>query len=189
MLEHLVNARLPTEFGLFTLHMFKDQALEIPVLTQLDQIKELPLVRMHSSCVTGDIFHSKRCDCGEQLAFAMQEIQKYGGVLVYLPQEGRGIGLLNKIKAYALQDEEGLDTVEANIKLGLPIDARSYESVAKILTYFKIKSCELLTNNPHKVQELESYGITVRRKPLIVDFNAENRKYLEAKIKKLGHLL
>lgn len=188
-LEHVAKARLPTEFGLFTVHVFQEGELEVPVLSQLDGLSVRPLVRLHSSCATGDIFHSLRCDCGEQLAFAMQRIQAEGGLLIYLEQEGRGIGLANKIKAYALQDQEGLDTVEANLKLGLPVDARTYESVADILKFFDIQACRLLTNNPLKVKELESYGIQVIREALKIDSNLENQKYLETKVKKLGHLL
>lgn len=189
MLEHIASARLPTEFGVFTLHLFIDEELEIAVLSQLKHVKTLPFVRLHSSCMTGDIFHSLRCDCGEQLKMAMQKIQIEGGIVIYLPQEGRGIGLANKIKAYALQDQENLDTVDANLKLGLPIDARDYQKASAILEFFAIKDCVLLTNNPLKVKALESRGFKVQRESLQVAANLENKDYLNVKIKKMGHLL
>ncbi len=187
-MNHLVKARLPTRFGEFDLHLFKKDELEIPVLAQLQKIESQPLIRVHSSCVTGDIFHSLRCDCGEQRDLAMQKIESRGGLFIYLPQEGRGIGLHNKIKAYALQDNEKLDTVEANLKLSLPVDARNYDSVREILHFFEIRECVLLTNNPLKIKALEAAGIGVEREALRVLPNAENQVYLETKSKKLGHL-
>lgn len=182
-------ARLPTEQGVFMLHMFTEGEFEIPVLTQLERTDGVPFVRVHSSCVTGDIFHSLRCDCGIQLTLAMEKIQAHGGILIYLPQEGRGIGLINKIKAYALQDHEKLDTVDANLRLGLPADARNYKSAAEILKFFNIQDCRLLTNNPLKVDELRLYGLNVEREPLAVLPNIENQEYLDVKMKKMGHLL
>lgn len=189
MLKHLSEARLPTEFGLFTLHLFQFEALEIPVLTQFETAQADLLLRIHSSCLTGDVFSSVRCDCGSQLSLSMQKIQARGGLLIYLPQEGRGIGLMNKMKAYALQDKEKLDTVEANLKLNLPVDARLYDSVKEILLYFKIQKCILLTNNPLKIKALESFGVGVIREALTVLPHLENQKYLAAKAQKLGHLL
>lgn len=191
MFKHTnVTARLPTEYGLFTLHLFTHGEFEVPVLTQMERMTaDLPLVRIHSSCVTGDIFHSLRCDCGAQLAQAMNMIQQQGGILIYLPQEGRGIGLKNKLKAYVLQDEQQLDTVEANLQLGLPADARDYQAAADILKFFKVQGCFLLTNNPLKVEALQACGLTVIREPLKILPNNENQGYLDVKMKKMGHLL
>ncbi len=188
MFAHTANARLPTEFGIFTIHLFTDGGVEIPVLAQLDHIESFPVIRVHSSCATGDIFHSLRCDCGEQLKQAMQMIQTRGGLLIYLPQEGRGIGLTNKIKAYALQDKENLDTVDANLKLGLDPDARTYELAIKIINFFDITQCILLTNNPDKVEALKGHGIYVKREALQIQANPENTDYLQIKRDKMGHL-
>ena len=189
MLEHHAEARLPTEWGEFTFHLFKWNELEIPVLAQMKQVESFPVIRIHSSCLTGDIFHSLRCDCGLQLAVAMEQVQARGGLVIYLPQEGRGIGLTNKIKAYMLQDQENLDTVEANLKMGLPSDARDYESANAILEFFKIKQCIALTNNPAKIEAMQKSGLYVKREPLIVSSHPENEKYLTSKMEKMGHLL
>ncbi len=147
------------------------------------------LVRMHSRCLTGDVFASQRCDCGEQLQVAMEEISKQGGILLYLGQEGRGIGLVNKIKAYALQDA-GLDTVDANLQLGFKADERDYWVAAQILKDLSINEIRLLTNNPLKVNALRDYGIGIHeRVPLEVTATAQNLHYLQTKREKLGHLL
>ena len=148
------------------------------------------IVRLHSECLTGDVFGSLRCDCHDQLVGALRTIGKMKmGVLIYLRQEGRGIGFSNKIKAYALQ-EEGLDTKEANIALGFRDDEREYSVAAHIINSLKIKSVRLMTNNPHKIAELEQYGVKVtERIPLIIPPNKYNRFYLETKEKKFGHLL
>lgn len=192
MIQHEATAALPTEFGLFELHLFTQThtAAEIMVLTQLKQLKAKPLVRVHSSCATGDIFRSTKCDCGAQLHAALHSIQAEGGILLYLPQEGRGIGLTNKIKAYALQDSEHLDTVDANLRLGLPIDARSYEDAISILQHFKLKEFVLLSNNPKKIAAFQNQGsFTVTARPLITLPTPENAFYLQTKTSKLGHLL
>jgi 3,4-dihydroxy 2-butanone 4-phosphate synthase/GTP cyclohydrolase II len=148
------------------------------------------LVRMHSECLTGDVFHSLRCDCGSQLLKAMAIIKEAGrGVIVYLRQEGRGIGLHNKVRAYELQDQ-GLDTVEANTALGFKADLRDYGIGAQILVDLGLRNLRLLTNNPSKRAGLEGYGLqVVERVPLEVPANPENRKYLMTKRNKLGHLL
>jgi 3,4-dihydroxy 2-butanone 4-phosphate synthase/GTP cyclohydrolase II len=148
------------------------------------------LVRVHSECVTGDVFGSMRCDCGEQIELAMKSIAKEGrGVFIYMRQEGRGIGFHNKIRAYALQDT-GLDTVEANISLGFPADLRDYGIGAQIMVDLGLKKIRLLTNNPKKVISLEGYGLqVVQQVPIITVPNQFNKRYLETKKEKLGHLL
>lgn len=150
---------------------------------------QVPLVRIHSECITGDVFGSCRCDCGKQLDASLALIAAEGGVLIYLRQEGRGIGLANKLKAYVLQDQ-GLDTVEANLKLGLPADGRNYAIAYQILKYLGIEALRLLTNNPLKIAGLEQFGIVVaERVPLEITANAENQNYLKTKKEKFGHLL
>ncbi len=148
------------------------------------------LVRMHSECLTGDLFGSLRCDCGDQLNKSLEQIQEEGlGVLVYLRQEGRGIGLINKLKAYRLQDE-GHDTVEANLKLGFAPDLRTFGVGAQILTDLGLKKIKLLTNNPKKIHGIEGYGLEIiDRVPIKIKSSKHNQKYLNAKRDKLGHLL
>lgn len=148
------------------------------------------LCRVHSECLTGDAFHSLRCDCGEQLEAALTQIAQAGrGVLLYMRQEGRGIGLGNKLRAYALQDQ-GADTVEANLALGLPPDARDYGTGAQILRALGIRQLRLLTNNPHKQFSLQGYGLQiVERVPIAVGCHPENRRYMETKRTKMGHLI
>jgi 3,4-dihydroxy 2-butanone 4-phosphate synthase/GTP cyclohydrolase II len=147
------------------------------------------LVRVHSECLTGDVFHSLRCDCGAQLAAAMKKIAENGsGVILYMRQEGRGIGIINKLKAYKYQDE-GMDTVEANKKLGYGADLRDYGIGAQILTQLGIRDIRLMTNNPMKVVGLEGYGMKiVERVPILIESNPFNEKYLSTKIDKLGHI-
>src|SRR5207249_3819131 len=151
---------------------------------------ESVLVRVHSECLTGDVFHSLRCDCGQQLADALRRIEAEGlGVLLYLSQEGRGIGLLNKLKAYKLQ-ENGLDTVDANLELGLPADLRDYGIGAQILVDLGLKSIRILTNNPKKIVGLEGYGLSVTAQiPIQHAPNAHNEAYLRTKAKRMGHTL
>lgn len=184
-------ANLPTKFGNFKIQAFKEQLLDgyykehLVIFT--DQIPEVPIVRIHSECLTGDALGSCKCDCGEQLEYALHMIQKHGGLVVYLRQEGRNIGLLNKVNAYSLQDK-GLDTVAANHQLGFNADERTYEIVEKILTHFKITKIRLLTNNPKKIESLKEVEI-VERLPIIVEANPHNEAYLQTKKSKMGHLL
>ncbi len=178
-------AKLPTDFGEFSIQAFKENQKE-HLLIFKEPLGETPIVRVHSECLTGDALGSLKCDCGEQLHFALESISKEGGMVIYLRQEGRNIGLLNKVNAYALQDR-GLDTVEANHQLGFSADERSYEMVEYILSYFGIKKIRLLTNNPKKMESLEGIEI-VERIPIIIEANKYNREYLKTKRAKMGHL-
>lgn len=149
----------------------------------------MPLVRIHSECITGDVFGSRKCDCGKQLELSLSQIGAEGGILIYLRQEGRGIGLANKLKAYALQ-EQGFDTVDANLELGLPADDRDYAVAYQILKYLGVEALRLLTNNPLKIASLERYGMKItQRIPLEIEPSRENHSYLKTKKIKLGHLL
>ncbi len=186
-------SKLPTKFGDFSIFVFKneiDHKEHLAIVKGDVNGQSDVLLRIHSECLTGDVFGSKRCDCGEQLDAALRSIEKEGtGVVVYMRQEGRGIGLTNKIKAYALQ-EQGLDTVEANVELGFPPDMREYSLAAQIIKYLGIKSIRLLTNNPEKRHGLEHWGISVsKRVPLIIPANKINASYLHTKEVKMGHLL
>jgi len=193
LVRRVATTRLPTEFGEFTAIAYETTVdPRVPVALTMGAIAgETPvLVRMHSECLTGDVFHSRRCDCGVQLELALRIIAEEGrGVLVYLRQEGRGIGLLNKMRAYELQDQ-GKDTVEANEALGFKPDARDYGIGAQILVDLGVKNLRLLTNNPKKRVGLEAYGLHfMERVPLEIAANDSNRKYLSTKRDKLGHLL
>ena len=193
LIEKVSEADLPTEWGHFRVHAYRDiltGEIHIALVKGDVRGKENVLVRVHSECLTGDVFGSKRCDCGNQLILALSIIEKEGkGVFLYMRQEGRGVGLLNKLKAYELQDK-GLDTVEANEALGLPPDLRDYGVGAQILVDLGLSTIRLLTNNPRKVVGLEGYGLTiVERVSLISPPNEENLNYLIVKRDKLGHLL
>lgn len=191
-LKFVASCRLPTEWGEFTMHGFEEEGgQEHVALTMGDVSDGLPVLsRIHSECLTGDALFSVKCDCGPQLQAAMQAVQKEGrGVIVYLRQEGRGIGLINKIRAYRLQDQ-GLDTVEANVALGLPVDARDFTLAKQIYDHLHIREVRLLTNNPEKIQTLKDSGINVvERIALHVGENVENERYLHTKADKLGHLI
>ena len=185
------DARLPTKYGEFRIRIFheKSTGLDHVALTLGEMLGPDPvLVRVHSECITGDSFGSTRCDCGSQLEYTLQEIQRKGwGCLLYLRQEGRGIGLHAKIQAYNLQDK-GADTLDANLMLGLPGDARDYSIASKIFTSLGIERVSLLTNNPDKVEKLEKLGIRVsERVPVIVGVRRENMHYLHTKSIKMGH--
>ena len=189
----VARAQLPTKYGKFTILGIQGRnAEEEAVAIQRGKIggSKAPLVRVHSQCLTGDVFHSQRCDCRAQFEFSIRKIAKEpSGVLLYLPQEGRGIGLINKLKAYELQDG-GLDTVEANRRLGFADDARDYEFAAEALKALGIRAVRLLSNNPDKVQQLESAGVrVVERVPCRPRTSHHSRTYLRTKKDKLGHLL
>jgi len=179
-------AKLPTKYGIFNIQAFKEADKEHLVI-YTDSLSDNPIVRVHSECLTGDALGSKKCDCGEQLAFSQKLIAQQNGMIIYHRQEGRNIGLLGKVNAYALQDT-GLDTIEANHQLGFKADERTYEIVEYILNYFKIKKIQLLTNNPKKIELLKDVEIT-KRIPIVMDSNPYNEAYLQVKKEQMGHLL
>jgi len=193
LVERVVSTSMPTAFGDFTVVGYRslvDDKHHVALVKGDVEGKEDVIVRVHSECLTGDVFHSLRCDCGDQLAAALAVIEEEGeGVLLYLAQEGRGIGLLNKLKAYKLQ-EEGYDTVDANLKLGLPADLRDYGIGAQILVDLGLSSIRILTNNPKKIHGLEGYGLSVSEQlPIEPPSNVHNADYLETKRSRMGHTL
>lgn len=193
LVDYVTSCTLPTPWAQFTLHAFVEHATgkEHLAMTLGDlSTGEPALARIHSECLTGDVMFSQRCDCGAQLETALQRIAEEGrGILLYLRQEGRGIGLVNKIRAYRLQ-EAGADTVEANLQLGFQADARSYELVLPMLEQFGIDAVRLMTNNPRKIAALGKFGIKVaERVPLLVNRNTYNNSYLNTKEAKLGHMM
>lgn len=179
-------ANLPTSYGMFKVQVFKEGEKEHLVIFK-NPLRDNIVVRIHSECLTGDTLGSLKCDCGEQLKAALMYIEKHNGMLIYLKQEGRNIGLLNKINAYALQDK-GLDTIEANYQLGFKADERSYEIVDFILGHYNIKNIYLLTNNPNKLNSLKDVKI-IKRIPLEIKANKYNEAYLKIKKEQMGHLL
>lgn len=191
-IEYIASSTLPTRHGLFNMHVYVDAAgREHAALTVGPIDNGAPvLARVHSECLTGDVFGSHRCDCGEQLELSLAQLQAAGrGVLLYLRQEGRGIGLANKIRAYALQ-EQGLDTVDANRALGLPDDMRDYQAAAAILHSLRVATVVLITNNPAKISGLERYGVkVVSRLAVHVAPNRYNQPYLETKRERMGHIV
>ncbi|WP_436854162.1 3,4-dihydroxy-2-butanone-4-phosphate synthase [Staphylococcus caeli] len=189
-IEAKAKVKLPTEYGIFDMYGFENTNNDEEIVAIVSgDVKKIENVRIHSSCLTGDIFHSQRCDCGEQLAASMKYIKQHGGIILYLPQEGRGIGLINKLKAYELI-EQGYDTVTANIALGFDEDLRDYQDAAQILKYFGVERVNLLSNNPKKFQCLETYGIDINKRiDLIVETNEYNQDYMDTKKLKMGHLL
>lgn len=187
------ETKLPTKFGEFRIIVFKnevDHKEHLMIVKGDVRGKSDVLMRIHSECLTGDVFGSHRCDCGEQLENALRSIEEQGeGIVIYMRQEGRGIGLTNKIKAYTLQDQ-GYDTVEANVKLGFPPDMREYSLAAQMLRELDVKSVKLLTNNPEKKEDLERWGVTVsKRVPIVIKANSVNAKYLNTKKEKMRHML
>ena len=192
-MEKVTDVPLPTKYGNFRMYGYVNRITREHhlALVKGDVATDEPvLCRMHSECLTGDVFGSLRCDCGEQLAEALRRIEKAGrGVLIYLRQEGRGIGLINKLRAYELQDR-GMDTVEANIALGFPSDLREYDTAGAILSDLGVKKLTLMTNNPMKITGLEHYGIEVTgRDPIEMTCNEKNMAYMYTKYRKMGHLL
>lgn len=189
----VASAKLPTEHGSFDVHVYESRETgetHVALVCGAIGTGEDVLTRVHSSCVTGDIFHSSRCDCGAQLHMALGRIASEGrGVLLYLYQEGRGIGLANKIRAYALQDQ-GFDTVEANERLGFPADSRDYSVGVQILCDLGVRSMRLLSNNPRKLSGVTAEGLLVsERLPIEIPASASSLRYLQTKKEKLGHLL
>ena len=194
-LVHAAEADFPSEFGLFRIHGFEwthEGVREEAVAVTMGDLQSspAPLLRIHSQCLTGDVFHSLRCDCRQQLEMAMAAIAVEGrGLVIYEMKEGRGIGIINKLRAYQLQDE-GADTVEANQALGLEVDLRDYRLPAAICRYFGIESLRLMSNNPDKIAALEKAGIQIaERVPSIATDSIHSRDYLEVKRQKMGHLI
>jgi GTP cyclohydrolase II len=179
-------ANLPSRFGDFVVKAFKEGQKEHLVICA-KELAQIPIVRVHSECLTGDAIGSLKCDCRDQLEYALSLINEEGGMVIYLRQEGRNIGLLNKINAYALQDK-GYNTIEANHQLGFAADERTYEVVTFILEHFNIKKIKLLTNNPDKVNSISGVEI-VERIPIVMPKNKHNKAYLEIKRDEMGHLL
>ncbi|MBH0095138.1 GTP cyclohydrolase II [Psychrobacter sp. NZS113] len=199
--QFITSAKLPTRHGEFDIHIFENEdgqehvmlTVGLPVVDQntaTPSERPAPLIRIHSECLTGDAFSSLKCDCGPQLNSAMQAVQEAGcGAILYLRQEGRGIGLTNKIRAYALQDQ-GHDTLDANLMLGLPADARIYDMCGPMLAHIGVDAVRLITNNPNKIAYLTEHGIdVVERVPLLVGVNDMNAEYLATKRDRMGHLL
>jgi GTP cyclohydrolase II len=192
-IQELASASIPSEFGNFELHAFgsgmSDYSPHLALVNQKENEDNSVLVRIHSECITGDLFASKRCDCGHQLKKSLERIGREGGVLLYLRQEGRGIGIINKLKAYNLQDT-GMDTAQANEALGFPIDQRDFKAAISILKGLNIKRVKLLTNNPEKIKAFDEFDIDViSREKLIIPPCLENYKYLRTKQDSMGHML
>lgn len=193
MLTIQAQSKIPTDYGLFTIYAFseneKDWSPHLVLVAENTDYNKTVNVRFHSECITGEVFHSKKCECGQQLDAAMKYMSEKGGMIVYLRQEGRNIGIINKLKAYALQ-EQGLDTVEANLRLGLPADGRSFDVAVEMLNLLDVKEINLLTNNPDKMKSVENSRIILKsRIPLEIDSNEINAGYLVKKKDYFGHFL
>ncbi|MCI3937264.1 GTP cyclohydrolase II [Chryseobacterium aahli] len=193
MLKVQAQSNIPTDFGMFTVYAFSenenDWSPHLVWVAEKTDFNETVNVRFHSECITGEVFHSRKCECGQQLDAAMEFTSENGGIIIYLRQEGRNIGIINKLKAYALQ-EQGFDTVEANLKLGLPADGRDFGVAIEILKILNISTVNLLTNNPEKLKSLDNSGILLNKRiPLEIDSNATNESYLIKKKDYFGHFL
>ncbi|MDR6461993.1 MULTISPECIES: GTP cyclohydrolase II [Chryseobacterium] len=193
MLTIQAQSKIPTDYGLFTIYAFseneKDWSPHLVLVAENTDYNKTVNVRFHSECITGEVFHSKKCECGQQLDAAMKYMSEKGGMIVYLRQEGRNIGIINKLKAYALQ-EQGLDTVEANLRLGLPADGRNFDVAVEMLNLLDVKEINLLTNNPDKLKSVENSRIILKsRIPLEIDSNEINAGYLVKKKDYFGHFL
>jgi GTP cyclohydrolase II len=193
MLQNQVETVIPTEWGNFKIIAYSEDENDwmphLVLIHEKTKLDETVVVRFHSECITGDIFHSKKCECGKQLHSAMNYFEENGGILIYLRQEGRNIGIINKLKAYKLQ-EKGVNTVDANLALGLPADGRSFKDAITILKDLEVKSIFLMTNNPEKISEIEKSPIVFKgRIPLEIKASKESKKYLETKKEYFKHLL
>lgn len=193
MLKIQAQSNIPTDFGMFTVYAFSEHEDDwnphLVWMAENTDFSKTVNVRFHSECITGEIFHSKKCECGQQLDAAMKYMSENGGMIIYLRQEGRNIGIINKLRAYALQ-EKGFDTVEANLMLGLPADGRNFNVAVEMLKILNVKEINLLTNNPDKLKSLENSGIILNhRVPLEIESNEVNESYLSKKKDYFGHLL
>jgi GTP cyclohydrolase II len=193
MIKIQAEANVPTEYGNFRMIAFSEESTNwmphMAIIAENTDFSNPVNVRFHSECITGEVFHSQKCECGQQLDSAMKYMQENGGIIIYLRQEGRNIGIINKLKAYSLQ-EKGFDTVAANLELGLPADDRNFDIAIEILNILDVKSINLLTNNPEKVKFVEQSNITLNsRIPLQIPANDSSRSYLQTKKDYFGHLL
>ncbi|WP_288437447.1 GTP cyclohydrolase II [Chryseobacterium culicis] len=193
MLKIQAQSKIPTDYGLFTVYAFseneEDWSPHLVLVMENTDFNKTVNVRFHSECITGEVFHSKKCECGQQLDAAMKYMSENGGLIIYLRQEGRNIGIINKLRAYALQ-EQGMDTVEANLKLGLPADARNFDVAVEMLNLLNVRKINLLTNNPDKIKSIENSEIILNsRIPLEIESNEVNESYLVKKKNYFGHLL
>lgn len=193
MLKIQAESNIPTDFGIFHVYAFseyeEDWNPHLVWVAENTDFNKTVNVRFHSECITGEVFHSRKCECGQQLDAAMNYISENGGIIIYLRQEGRNIGIINKLRAYALQ-EKGFDTVEANLQLGLPADGRNFDVAIEMMNLLNVKAINLLTNNPEKLKSLENSGIALHQRiPLEIESNEANESYLSKKKDYFGHLL
>ncbi|KFF02548.1 GTP cyclohydrolase II [Chryseobacterium luteum] len=193
MLKIQAQTNIPTDFGIFKVYAFSESENDwnphLVWVAEKTDFSDVVNVRFHSECITGEVFHSRKCECGQQLDAAMKFVSENGGIIIYLRQEGRNIGIINKLKAYALQ-EDGFDTVEANLKLGLPADGRNFSGAIEMLKILDVLKVNLLTNNPEKLKSLDNSGILLNKRiPLEIDSNTTNESYLIKKKNYFGHLL
>ncbi len=193
MLKIQAQSNIPTDFGMFTVYAFSENENDwnphLVWVAEKTDFKKVVNVRFHSECITGEVFHSRKCECGQQLDAAMKFMSENGGIIIYLRQEGRNIGIINKLKAYTLQ-EQGFDTVEANLKLGLPADARDFDVAICMLKILEVSKVNLLTNNPEKMKAFNNSGISLNKRiALEIESNPTNASYLTVKKDYFGHLL